>query len=485
MTRLGSWFDPLALAEAVDRIHDRLDRSDGSTAESSVSRAPTRPVDRDRRPAVRAVDLGVRLGGRRVLEDVNLAAAPGSFLAIVGRNGAGKTTLLRTLAAALTPDTGTVEVCGEHIHELRSRAASRLVAAVPQDTSLSFEFDVREAVAMGRTPHVGRFSGFGPADRKAVDRAMERVNVTELADRPVTAVSGGERSRVLLARALAQDTPVILLDEPTGSLDVAHAVRTLSLARGLAAEGRTVIAAIHDLNLAARFADELHLLADGSVLAAGPPETVLTESNLATAFGVRTVVARHPATGSLSVTALPETEGDRDRSMDGPATPAGEGQRRPEPAVRSGRVHVVGDGDVAAAATVRIDAAGHEVTVGPLSADSAARVPADRLGLETVTVPPYAPVDAGANQRVGELVAAADVVVLADVTVSEGNLAVLRSVLNADVPSIFVEGRSPAERNFAGDSGRRVDEQLRNRGEVVDPNAVGAAVESALRTTRQ
>jgi iron complex transport system ATP-binding protein len=182
------------------------------------------------------------------------------------------------------------------------------VATVPQDTTVSFEFTVRQVVEMGRHPHRGRF---GPdPDPGAVDRALARTATGDLADRPVGRVSGGERQRAVLARTLAQDAPVLVLDEPTASLDVNHQVETLDLVRGLVGEGRTAVAAIHDLNLAARYCDRLALLADGRLLASGEPQTVLTEELLAEAFDADAVVTDHPVTGSPLVTALggrPET----------------------------------------------------------------------------------------------------------------------------------------------------------------------------------
>jgi iron complex transport system ATP-binding protein len=265
-----------------------------------------------------ARDVAVSLGGREVLSGVSLDAAPGEVVGLVGPNGAGKTTLLRTCNGSLAPDAGAVRVGGDRVADLSAREAARRVATVPQESPLDFDFSVRETVAMGRTAHVPRFGRRSAADRRAVDRAMDRAAVTDLADRSVTALSGGERARVLLARALAQATPVLLLDEPTANLDVSHRVRTLSLVRDRAADGRAVVAAVHDLDLAARFCDRLVLLADGAVRAAGDPGRVLRSPALDDAFGVRTRVSTDPATGAPRVTALPPAAGAADRAPDDP-----------------------------------------------------------------------------------------------------------------------------------------------------------------------
>ncbi|MFB6124161.1 MAG: ATP-binding cassette domain-containing protein [Haloferacaceae archaeon] len=405
--------------------------------------------------AVDVSNLRVSLGGVRVLDDVTTGVERGQFVGLVGPNGAGKTTLVRSLNGVLTPDSGTVEIEGERIHDLSSKAASRLVATVPQSPSLSFAFDVRETVEMGRTPHVDRFEGTTPADREAVDRAMERTDVTQFADRSITEVSGGERQRVFLARALAQETPVLLLDEPTSSLDVNHQVRTLELVRELADEGRTVVAAIHELDLAARYCDELRLLYDGTIHAAGPPESVLSESNVERAFDTAAAVAENPVTGSTEVVALP----DRERS--------------------TGRVHVVGGGGAAAHYLYALDAAGYEVSVGAVNEGDTDASVASRLGLDAVTVPPYAPVDDEARAAVGERIERADAVLVADVAVGTGNLPNLDAARDAD-SLVVVEGRPFDARNHAGEAAARTYAALRERGTVVAPDEAVAAVRAAV-----
>lgn len=408
--------------------------------------------------AIDVDDVSVALGGVTVLDSVSTAIDEGQLVGLVGPNGAGKTTLLRTINGALTPDRGTVRVAGRTVADLGSRATSRLVATVPQSTAVSFDFPVRHLVAMGRTPHVGRIGTRTEADREAVDGAMERADVTALAERSVTEVSGGERQRVFLARALAQDTPVLLLDEPTSDLDVNHQVRTLDLVAGLVEEGRTVVAAIHDLDLAARYCDELRLLYDGRVQAAGPPEAVLTDATVEAAFGAQATVTEHPVTGSMSVTAF----GD-DR-----------------PAGSAGDVHVVGGGDAATPLLHRLDAAGFVLSVGAVSSDARDAETARTLDADLVTVPPYAPVDDGATAAVADRLRRADAVVVADVTVAPGNRPVLDAVLDAATPVVVVDGRPIEARNAAGSAGRRLDARLRDRGTVV-PDEMDAVVDAVRR----
>jgi len=249
-------------------------------------------------------DVSVSLGGTEILTDVSLSAEVGELVGLVGPNGAGKTTLLRTASGVLDPDGGTVHVDGDDVHALSSREASRRVAVVPQTSAVSFDFDVETVVEMGRHPYRSRLGGVDEAGAEAVQTAMERVDVAQFADRSIEAVSGGERRRVLLARALAQDTPCLLLDEPTASLDVTRAVETLSMVRDLVDDGRAAVAAIHDLDLAARFCDRIVVLAEGTVRAGGPPAETLDAEVLSAAFDGRAEVANDPLTGTPRVTAF-------------------------------------------------------------------------------------------------------------------------------------------------------------------------------------
>ncbi|MFB6359720.1 MAG: ATP-binding cassette domain-containing protein [Halobacteriales archaeon] len=256
-------------------------------------------------------DVAVELGGERVLEAIDLTVEAGRFVGLVGPNGAGKTTLLRTVNGLLEPTAGQVSLDGDPVPALSSRELGRRVATVPQHTNLSFDFTVRQVVELGRHPRRPRFGGVDP-DPGAIERALRRTATDHLADRLINAVSGGERQRVLLARALAQAAPVLLLDEPTANLDVHHQVRTLGLVEDLVeSDDRTVVAAIHDLDLAARYCDELVLLSDGRTRISGPPPEVLTEEHLEAAFGGNVAVTADPATGTPSVTVFEDGHPER------------------------------------------------------------------------------------------------------------------------------------------------------------------------------
>jgi ABC-type cobalamin/Fe3+-siderophores transport systems, ATPase components len=248
--------------------------------------------------------LRVAAGRSVILDGVGLKAPPGRMLGLVGPNGAGKTTLLRTIAGLHRPAGGRVLLGGRPVHGLRPRELARRIAYVPQDTTPAFPFTAYQVTLMGRHPHLGRFAVEGAADHRAAAEAMAATGTTHLAGRSITTLSGGERQLVLLARALAQDAPVLLADEPVSALDLRHQLAVLRLLRSCADAGRTVLVVLHDLGLAARYCTDLALLAGGRVLATGAPAHVLTPARLAEAYAVRAVVRRDDVTGSLTVTAL-------------------------------------------------------------------------------------------------------------------------------------------------------------------------------------
>lgn len=361
-------------------------------------------------------DLSVSFGDTQVFESVSTEIHEGRFLGLVGPNGAGKSTLLRTLSGAVAPDSGSVKVDGVDVEERTSREHSRLVSVVPQDTSLAFSFEVRHFVEMGRTPYRSRFAPPDEVDRAHVDRALDRTETAQFESRSVDELSGGERQRVVLARALAQDTPVILLDEPTASLDVNHQVEILSLVADLAASGKTVVAAIHDLDLAARFCDELLLLAGGSCIDRGPPAEVLSAETIESAFGARSVVSSNPVTGTPSVTTLPAHSSETEV---------------PE------RIHVVGSGRIASDVLARLNGTDSTVSLGPVPRGDAAAETASRLNIDCLAVDPLSELGADARRRLQSIVADAD----AGVLVTGGPLDSSEFVWETmyDVPAVVVD----------------------------------------------
>ncbi|MEF8814285.1 MAG: ATP-binding cassette domain-containing protein [Halovenus sp.] len=373
---------------------------------------------------IRLENVSLRFGGLSVLEGIDLDVPRGEFLALVGPNGAGKTTLLRVINGILDPDSGSVTVDGTPPADYSAAALSRKLATVPQNTHLGFSFTAGQVVEMGRTPHRSRLDWGDESDH--VERALDRTDTTHLADRDVGELSGGERQRVLLARALAQEPAGLLLDEPTANLDINHQIRVLELVESLVGEGKTAVAAIHDIDLAARYCDRIALLADGEIRVCDTPPAVLGTDAVEAAFGVSTAISTDPATGTPRVTAVAE------------------------PPERNARVHVIGHGDGGATAIRTLRAAGYDVTLGPVPEGDIATEAADALGIETVTAPPFARLDGGVKSRVAQMSEDSHVVVSVDEDPvgRDGSETVLDGV---DVRAQFDGNRTARAR---GDGGR-------------------------------
>ena len=251
--------------------------------------------------------VSVRLGGVPVLRSVSVAARAGEVTGVVGPNGAGKSTLLRVLAGVLRAETGAVRLGGSDLHGLPARTRAQRVAYLPQQDAAQ-PFTALETVLMGRYPYLGRFQLEGRRDRRIARAAMARTESRRFEARVLDRLSGGERQRVLLARALAQQAGVLVLDEPLASLDLRHRLAVMADLRTEAAGGAAVVVALHDVELAGRYCDSLVLLAAGRVACCGAPHEVLVPDNFETVFGVEALVSRDAATGEPRVRLIGPSE---------------------------------------------------------------------------------------------------------------------------------------------------------------------------------
>jgi iron complex transport system ATP-binding protein len=249
-------------------------------------------TDQTSRLAARGVTVGY--GARTVIDDLDVAIPPGVVTTIIGPNGCGKSTLLRTLSRLLKPSKGTVVLDGDDIARLRTRDVARKLGLLPQAPVAPEGLTVADLVARGRHPHQSWLRQWSSDDADVVERALAMTGVSDLADRPVDALSGGQRQRVWISMTLAQGTDLLLLDEPTTYLDLAHAMDVLDLVDDLHESGCTVVMVLHDLNLAARYSDNLIVMRAGSILAQGHPRDVLTAELLHEAFGLRAKVIDDP-----------------------------------------------------------------------------------------------------------------------------------------------------------------------------------------------
>jgi len=393
--------------------------------------------------SVRGIEFAY--GDRQALSNADLEVEPGEVLALLGPNGCGKTTLLRHIAGVLSPSLGTVYLDLDELSTLGARELARRLAVVEQDRRAEFDFTSQQLVEMGRLPHMARMARLSARDRRAVVRAMELTGVREFADRPVSQLSGGERQRVFLAMALAQEPDALLLDEPTAHLDIHHQLDFLGLVRARAGDGITVVMALHDVNMAAAFADRLALMRDGTVITCGSPAQVLSPDTVRDAFDVDCVMGRNPATGSVYVHFVPSAA----------------------PSAREGRVVVIGGGG-AAAPLLPILARRHHVTLGvvaPLDTDYEV---ACQLGIPVITEAPFAPVSDGPLDRLREELQRADRVLIAPLWVGPGNLAVLSMVFCTVAPKdvVLVDSPGVEKRDFTGGEATRLLQDVLQRGAV-------------------
>lgn len=234
-------------------------------------------------------NLQVSLGGRTVLHGIGAKFAAGGLIGLIGPNGAGKSTLVRAMAHLVDADRGTILIDGQDIRALKRQDLSRRVAYLPQGHALHWPLRADHVVSLGRLPYQSQFSAETREDRDAIDRAMVKTDVVQFADRAVTTLSSGERARIMLARALAVEAPILLADEPVASLDPYHQLHVMELMRTLAREGRLVVVVLHDLPLAARFCDRLVMLHDGKLVADGVAREVLSPENLERTYSVEGV----------------------------------------------------------------------------------------------------------------------------------------------------------------------------------------------------
>lgn len=253
------------------------------------------------RPWIETRGLCFAHGRNRVLRHVSLEFRPGRHYIVAGPNGAGKSTLLDLLANLRRPDAGELTILDRDIREYEPGRLALALALAPQEFLLNFAFSIREVVAMGRRPHLGRWGRLGAEDLRVVEASLAALHLGPIAHKAVTALSGGERRRCVVARAIAQATPILLLDEPNAGLDVAQSLSLMTLARGLAESGRLVVTVSHDLNLAAAFGHEIVFVKNGEVAASGPMDRAFTSKIISEIYETDALVRRDDFSGGLSV----------------------------------------------------------------------------------------------------------------------------------------------------------------------------------------
>lgn len=385
---------------------------------------------------------------RSVLEDISFHIRGGDFVGIIGPNGSGKSTLLKNMSRVLAPQGGAIYLAEEDLEKIPRGRLARKIAVVPQETAVNFAFTVEEVVLMGRTPHLGRFQWEGPEDRRIAREAMEATGILPLAQRPITTLSGGERQRAIIAQALAQQPRVLLLDEPTSHLDISHQVEIFELLRVLSQrEQVTVIANLHDLNLAAQYCDYLILLSEGRVFALGSPAKVLTPENVEAVYGTEVLVDLNPATNRPWVLIKP----------------------RREPLEMELKVHIIGGGGTVGELLEELYRSGLHPSIGVINIGDSDWQTAQTLGMTCIMEKPFSPISLEAHRQNLAMIEKADLVVLGPVPWGPGNLlnlAAAEAALRLHKDVIVLDADGVGGRDFTEDEGRRRLEELIRQGAV-------------------
>ena len=394
------------------------------------------------------INLSCYFEEKKILQDINFSLFPGDFLGVVGPNGAGKTTLLRLITGILSPDVGKVLIKGKDIGFQPRRTLSRRVAMVPQNTYINFPFTAFEVVLMGRHPYLRRFEGEKKKDLEKVKECMHLTKTWHLKDKKVTQVSGGELQRIVIAQALTQDTPLLLLDEPTSHLDINNEFKILEIILKLNKESdKSIIFVSHDLNLAARYCDRLILLKEGKIFTEGEVEKVLTSQNIRSVYHLNALVKKHPITGCIYTL---------------PVSLRGEKKNNK----RRGRIHLIGGGGSASRIMKELFDRGYEISVGVVNVFDADFETAKVFEVPCVVEAPFSPITPESHQKNLDLINDSQLVILCNAPFGSGNILNLKAALYALKEKklrVIVQNEVPIEkRDYAqGEAGKIFDELIK------------------------
>jgi iron complex transport system ATP-binding protein len=390
-----------------------------------------------------------RYGSVKILEDVSLSVKEGDFVGILGPNGSGKTTLLKSISRILKPHRGTILLNKEDIYSLKGVEVARQMAVVPQDSAIGFSFAALDIVLMGRNPHMTRFQMESAKDLAIARKVMKLTNIWHLAERPINELSGGEKQRVIIARALAQEPKILLLDEPLTHLDINNQLETMDLVKDLCVkEGLIVLAVFHDLNLAARYCTSAILLKNGRIFSAGSLDDVLTSENIKNVFSVNAIVQKHLVTNSLYVIPLSPPK---------------------LPTSQKCSIHVIcGAGTGTALMKVLLDE-GYSVTAGVLNVLDTDFETAQFLKIPVTTEAPFSPITEKTHKANLAMISKASMVVLTSVPFGYGNfenLDAAKEALRMGIPTFIIEEMPIESRDFTQGKATKLLSELKRNGAV-------------------
>ncbi len=391
-------------------------------------------------------NLNYSINNKEILKDINLDIKAGDFIGLIGPNGAGKTTLLKCMNG-LNKAGGRIKIKGSDINKYTERKLAKEVALMHQNTTVGFPFSALDIVLMGRYPYIKRFRAETKEDYTVARRNMDYTHTGKLEESPVTEMSGGERQRVLFAKTLTQETDIILLDEPTASLDITYQEQIFEYSRDLSSMGTTIVAAIHDLKIAARYCTRLVLMNYGEIVADGLPEEVLTSENLSCVYGINALVYRNRITGLLDLYINRDTAGKKNE-----------------------RVHVIGGGGSASGVMRQLYEQGYPVTAGVFSHGDSDIGCAEVFGIKYLAEKPFTEISDEIHAKNILNIRNSEITILCNMPFGFQNFRNLEAALNAN-KLVIIEDEQPGIRDFTDGRATELYKQLKKAAAAVITSA--------------
>jgi cobalamin transport system ATP-binding protein len=391
----------------------------------------------------------------KILENVQFSVKTGTFLGVLGPNGSGKTTLLKSISRVLKPRKGTILFDDIDVYKMKSREIAKHMAVVPQDSNIAFSFTALDVVLMGRTPHLSRLETESPKDVAIAKKAMEYTKSWHLAQRPVTELSGGEKQRVIIARALTQEPKILLLDEPTSHLDISNQLEILDLLKQLCIEKKLLIISVfHDFNLAARYCDSVIMLKQGKIVAAGKTTEILNPKIIKDVFGIDAIVTKHPVTDLPYVIPISKPKNQKHRTMS---------------------VHLICGAGTGSMLMKILTDEGYGITAGVLNTLDTDTETAILLGIPVAGEAPFSPITDNAHALNLEMIDNANAVILTSIPFGHGNvrnLEAAKTALEKGIPTFIIDEIPFEDRDFTQGKAKKLFMELKRLGAITVKNQV-------------
>lgn len=394
---------------------------------------------------VRNLEFGYK--DNLVIKDISFNIKSGSFVSIIGPNGSGKSTLLKTINNLYKANSGSISLYGKDILSYKKRDIAKKIALVPQDTNIEYDFTVEDIVMMGRHPYKKRFDSDVETDHKIVKESLELTNTLSLKDRAINEISGGERQRAIIARALAQKPSVILLDEPTSNLDINHQMDILNLLKKLNEEnGLTVVLVIHDINLASRYSDEIILLHKGEILGKGTPEEVITVNNMEEAYNMTVAIEKNKYTDTIHLTPIEIKEKNKNISHN--------------------KVHIICGGGSGQEIINKLYSEGFDLSLGVLNIGDSDWEHGRNLNISMVEEVPFSGISDESHEKNIEMMDQSDIIVISDVPIGSGNLMNLLAAKDAleKGKKVYYLADNTLDYDYTKGEAKKIIDQMINQG---------------------